>query len=59
MKVIARKNFFDLKEKVDRTIGEEFEATQARIDEINAVDPSLIEVKQVKRRTKAKEAEEE
>lgn len=59
MKVIVRKDFFDLKKKVDRKVGEEFDATKERIDEINAVDPTLIEVKQVKPRKKAKEAEKE
>lgn len=46
MKVHVNKAFYDVKQCVTRKVGEIFDATQARIDEIKGVDPELVEVEQ-------------
>ena len=37
------KDFYDLKEGVFRSIGQEFEATKERFDEINEALPDFVE----------------
>lgn len=37
------KGFYDLKEEVFRSVGQEFEATKERFDEINEVLPGFVE----------------
>ncbi len=37
------KEFYDLKEEVFRSVGQEFEATQERFDEINEALPGFVE----------------
>ena len=37
------KGFYDLKEGVFRSIGQEFEATKERFDEINEALPNFVE----------------
>ena len=37
------KGFYDLKEGVFRSVGQEFEATKERLDEINAALPGFVE----------------
>jgi len=37
------KGFYDLKEEVFRSVGQEFEATKERFDEINEALPGFVE----------------
>lgn len=37
------KGFYDIKERVFRSVGQEFEATKERFDEINEALPGFVE----------------
>ena len=58
MKARALKRFYDLKEKSIREVGDEFEVTAKRVDEINSTPSgTLIEViKEKKKRKSTKKA---
>lgn len=55
MKVRVNKAFYDIKERVSRVVGEVFDATQARIDEIMGVDPDLVEAEKPRAKKQAAE----
>jgi hypothetical protein len=57
MKVKVLKEFFDKQENTMRRVGDEFEVTDARFKEIDAILPQFLEVKKeakAKPQTKAK-----
>ena len=63
MKAKVLHKFFDVKAKVDRKPGEEFEATAARIEEINAAGArqkvgALVEAVEEKKPAKTKKKDE-
>lgn len=54
MKVVALQSFFDMKERVDRNPGDEFEVTEARFKEINSrYEHDLVKAKATPRKKKA------
>ena len=55
MKIRALRRFEDYKEDVIREVGDEFEVTKARLDEINSASRvALVEVVKEKKVTKPK-----
>lgn len=58
MKVKVIKDFFDVVEGVSRAIGDEFEVTKERLDEINGkYDFDLVEQVKIQTRTRKKATE--